>query len=90
VPNAAAGPHVVTAVGDTFVCFCNPEGKFTVLGAKAPSKLPRTGIYVGVLLVTAAALIVFGRAFVAESRRRRRTSAAFELEDDELMPSGRR
>lgn len=71
--NAAVGTHIVTAVGDTFTCFCNPRGEFTVLAAGTGS-LARTGVEVALVLVVAAALLLVGRAFVAGSRRRRRGS----------------
>lgn len=69
IPPAAAGTHIVTAVGDTFTCFCNPDGQFKVLGAG--SGLPRTGVYAGVLVAVALALLVAGRVLVSVSRRRR-------------------
>ncbi len=71
--NAAVGTHIVTAVGDTFTCFCNPDGKFTVLAASNGS-LARTGVEIALVLVVAAALLLVGRTFVGASRRRRRGS----------------
>ncbi|MDP1821167.1 MAG: LPXTG cell wall anchor domain-containing protein [Acidimicrobiales bacterium] len=72
VPKAAVGTHVVTAVGDTFTCFCNPDGLFRVLAAaKSKSSLPRTGIYLALFLAIAGALLVAGRALIGASRRRR-------------------
>lgn len=71
--SAAVGTHIITAVGDTFTCFCNPRGEFTVLAASTGS-LARTGAQVALLLVVAAALLLAGRALVNASRRRRRGS----------------
>ena len=64
------------------VSSCGPEegGGFGVLAAgqsgtqDGRSPLPRTGIYVGVLVALAGALLVFGRGLLAESRRRRRAA----------------
>lgn len=72
VPKAAPGKHVVTAVGDTFTCFCNPRGEFTVLAAgTGTSSLARTGVEAGLVLVIALALLLVGRAAISASRRRR-------------------
>jgi LPXTG-motif cell wall-anchored protein len=78
VPNASVGQHKVAAVGDTFVV----EKGFEVLSGTGTSKLPKTGIYIALLLVIGLALIVGGRAFIAASRVRRRTNAAFMLDDE--------
>jgi len=82
VPNAAPGNHIIVAVGDTFTCFCNPDGVFKVLGAKAGGKLPKTGIYVGLFLAMAAVFLLAGRAFLAESRRRRAEALAEARAED--------
>jgi len=81
VPNAAPGNHLIVAVGDTFTCFCNPDGVFKVLGAKA-GKIPKTGIYVGLFLAMAAVFLLAGRAFLAESRRRRAEALAEAQAED--------
>jgi hypothetical protein len=90
VPPAAPGTHVVTAVGDTFTCFCNPDGAFRVLAAKAVAgkgTLPRTGVYLLLFLVAALALLVAGRGLVAASRRRRAGATAEDpFVDDDLTP----
>jgi hypothetical protein len=87
VPNASVGAHRVAAVGDTFVV----EKGFEVLSSAGAKNLPKTGIYVALMLVVALALIVGGRAFIAASRVRRRTNAAFMLdEDDELTYTSHR
>ena len=83
VPNAAPGTHVVTAVGDTFSCFCNPNGAFRVLSAKSPRSLPRTGIYVALYLVLAAILLGIGSELVLRARRRRARVLAAVQDDDE-------
>jgi hypothetical protein len=93
VPPAQPGNHIVTAVGDTFTCFCNPDGVFRVLAAKgAKGALPRTGVYIALFLVVAAALLVLGRGLIAASRRRRAAALAAEGtsgfgldEDDDLL-----
>ena len=95
VPPASPGTHIVTAVGDTFTCFCNPNGEFRVLAAKtSKGAIPRTGVYVGLFLVIAVALLVVGRGLLAASRRRHaRTGSANPFIDDEdrdPTPSGRR
>jgi hypothetical protein len=72
VPKAAAGTHIVTAVGDTFTCFCNPKGEFTALAASSGGgNLARTGVEAALMLVLGMVLLLVGRAFVAEARRRR-------------------
>lgn len=93
IPPAAAGTHIVTAVGDTFTCFCNPDGQFRVLGAKG-SGLPRTGVYAGVLVAVALALLVTGRVLVSVARRRRSSGIDpfldDEVEDRDHQLAGRR
>lgn len=71
VPDVTIGAHSITAVGANFTCFCNPDGVFTVLAKRTGTSvgsLARTGIYVGLLLVIAAALFVLGRAFLRASK----------------------
>jgi hypothetical protein len=81
--SAAVGTHVVRAVGDTFTCFCNPDGKFTVLSAGG-SSLARTGVEAGLLVAVAVALLLFGRGLVMASRRGRGAEAAEDELDEEL------
>jgi hypothetical protein len=69
--SAAVGTHIVRAVGDTFTCFCNPDGKFQVLSASGGSSLARTGVEAGLLVAVAVALLIFGRGLVMASRRGR-------------------
>jgi hypothetical protein len=70
VPKAAAvGTHIVTAVGDTFTCLCNPRGEFKVLAAST-GNLARTGVQVAAVLAVAAALLLVGRTSLGASRRR--------------------
>ena len=87
VPPAAPGTHIVTAVGDTFSCFCNPEGEFRVLAAAAgKGGLPRTGVYAGLFVVIAIALLIAGRALLAASRRRNAGAGSGNpFIDDELV-----
>lgn len=84
VPKAAAGTHIVTAVGDTFTCFCNPNGEFKVLATANGGSLVRTGIEAALLVVIAVALLLVGRALV-EASRRRRSDAAVEEDDDRTL-----
>jgi len=85
VPKAAVGSHTVSAVGDTFTCLCNPNGLFRVLAPKAGGKLAKTGVYAALLLAMAAVFLLSGRAFVAESRRRRNLALA-EAQDNAREP----
>lgn len=81
VPEVAAGGYLVTAVGGTFTGECSPDaGLFDVLAATQSQgdgggALPRTGIYAALLVALALALVVAGRAVLAESRRRKRRAA---------------
>lgn len=75
VPKLPPGTYLVSAVGVDFTITCE-DPEFTVLGSKAgrSGTLPRTGIYVGLLLAVAIALTLGGRALLAESKRRKRRS----------------
>ena len=75
--NAVVGKHIVTAVGDTFTCFCNPNGEFTVL-AGAGGGLVKTGVNAVLTLVVAFALLLVGRVLLSSSRRRRAAEQAHE------------
>jgi hypothetical protein len=90
--SATAGTHVVRAVGDTFTCFCNPEGAFKVLGASG-SSLARTGVEIGLLIAMAIALLVLGRGLVLSAKARRtereRRAAQRSDRDHELVRGGR-
>src|SRR5262249_23158152 len=77
---AAVGTHIITAVGGTFTCFCNPRGEFTVLAAGGTGGLARTGVEAGLVIVVALALLLVGRALVTASRQRRRGSLRPEHE----------
>lgn len=80
VPDLAPGRYLVTAVGADFTLRCGPDadGMFEVLagsqgradGGSGSGSLPRTGIYVGLLLALALALFLAGRALLEASRRR--------------------
>jgi hypothetical protein len=85
VPKAAPGTHTITAVGDTFTCFCNPKGEFTVL-AKA-GNLVKTGVNVALALVVGVALLLVGRVLLSTSHRRR--AAERTLEERTLTSSHR-
>lgn len=86
VPQVAAGRYLVTAVGGTFTGECSPEaGLFDVLAATqsrgdGSGALPRTGVYAALLVALALALVVAGRAALAESRRRRRRAARLDAQ----------
>jgi len=80
VPELAPDTYTVTAVGADFTVVCEPQGTFGVLDAdeqRLPgvfggvTGLPRTGIYVALLVVIALVLIVAGRTLLGASRRRR-------------------
>jgi outer membrane lipoprotein SlyB len=90
VPNAAVGTHVVTAVGDTFSCFCNPNGAFRVLASKSARSLPRTGIYIALYLVLAAILLGIGSELVLRARRRRLRLLSAAEDDDSYTYASRR
>ena len=90
VPAAAPGVHIVTAVGDTFSCFCNPNGAFRVLAAKSPRSLARTGIYTALYLVLAAILLGIGSELVLRARRRRARVLAAAEDDESYYTASRR
>lgn len=78
VPVRPPGRYGIAAVGAdvTVVCGADDGGQFSVLAAaqgQGRAPLPRTGIYVGLLVVVAGALLLFGRGLVSASRRGRRT-----------------
>jgi hypothetical protein len=86
VPKAAAvGTHIVSAVGDTFTCFCNPKGEFTVLAAGGHGSLAKTGVEAALLLVIALSLLILGRGFVEASRRRNRAALAGDDADERTL-----
>lgn len=87
VPDVAAGAYLVTAVGGTFTGECGADGDvlFNVLAATQSrgdggGALPRTGIYAALLVALALALVVAGRAALAESRRRKRRAARLDAQ----------
>lgn len=94
VPDLTPGRYLVTAVGADFTLRCgpDPDGLFDVLGSAqgqgggdvGGGSLPRTGIYVGLLLAVALALFLIGRALLSASRRR-----ADRVESRPLTPSSR-
>lgn len=74
VPSRPPGDYSVSAVSGTSTIACGRDGGvgFAVLSAaQGPARgpLPRTGVYVGLLLALATGLLVFGRGFVSASRR---------------------
>lgn len=78
VPEAEPGAHEVTAVGVDFSVSCRTGtgARFEVLASGESrgggGSLARTGVYVGLLVAVAGALLVAGRALLVESKRRRR------------------
>jgi hypothetical protein len=86
--NASVGTHSISAVGDTFQCFCNRDGKFTVVAATAGGSLARTGVEAALVLVVGLALVIAGRGLLAGSRLRRRSALRPEHER-ELARTGR-
>lgn len=82
IPDLPPGHYTVTAVGVNFTLTCDP-GSLEVLATSEESRsglLPRTGIYIGLLLVIAIVLLIVGRRLVSASRRRR-------LERERARPS---
>jgi len=83
VPARGPGTYLVSAVADSFSrpCGSGDGSDFQVLAAGAVADrggsgpLPKTGIYVGALVLTAAALVIAGRGVLGESKRRRRSHA---------------
>jgi hypothetical protein len=80
VPDVDPGRYAVAAVGDTFTSACGSGegGEFAVLasrvggGSGGDDSLPKTGIYVALLVAVALALVLGGRALLGASRRRPR------------------
>ncbi|MFL6206859.1 MAG: hypothetical protein ACJ739_16075 [Acidimicrobiales bacterium] len=82
--DAEPGDHDVTAVGAEFTAPCGtlttPDGE--VLGetitndGNGSGSLPKTGVYVALLLVIGVALVIVGRAVVEASRQRARAAQA--------------
>ncbi len=77
--DAGPGEHTVTAVAPSFTLSCQAPGggDLEVRGASvergdAGGSLPKTGVYIALLVVVALALLVAGRAFVEASRQRAR------------------
>jgi hypothetical protein len=84
VPSMTAGRYLIVAVGSTFTADCAESFGVEVGGVSAErpggngGALPRTGIYVGLLLAIAFALLVGGRALVEGSHQRRKALARAE------------
>jgi hypothetical protein len=75
--DAGPGEHHVTAVAPSFTLTCGSSGgrEGAVMGASLEREnqggsLPRTGVYIALLVVTALALLLGGRAILTASRRR--------------------
>jgi len=85
VPQRPPGEYQVTAVGVSFAIACslNGDASFSVLaagttrpgGGSGGGPLPRTGIYIGLFVVVAGALLLIGRTLTADSKRRRRRAS---------------
>jgi hypothetical protein len=96
VPDVRADTYLVVAVGDTFTAECEAAflivageaiqrpGSVDADGngnsGGGGGSLPRTGIYVGLLLAVAVALLLMGRALLEGSRRRRRRASRLSRE----------
>lgn len=96
VPPVSPGRYLVTAVGADFTARCgaDTDGYFAVLAAQTDRgddrSLPRTGVYVALLVAMAAALLLVGRAVLESARRRRlRIERAMRDEAKHLARSGR-
>jgi hypothetical protein len=83
--DATSGDHDVTAVSSEFTAPCGtvtiPDGE--VLGETVTNdgtggswSLPKTGVYVALLLVLGVALVIVGRAVLEASRQRARAAQA--------------
>lgn len=82
--DAESGPHEVVAVGPGFTARCEipAGGGAQVLGTSTSrsrggllGRLPRTGVFVALLLVLAAALLLVGRLLVDAAGQRRHAAA---------------
>ncbi len=78
VPDLEPGSYLATAVGPDFTIPCGPgeNGAFEVLASDETARpgdgsLPRTGIYIALLLALAVVLLLVGRALLSAARRRR-------------------
>jgi hypothetical protein len=84
VPARDPGRYAVVAVGPAFTSTCTfgSQGDFGVLAAGAATdggdegSLPKTGVYIGILVAIGIALVVVGRTVLAASRRRRSTTTS--------------
>ena len=84
VPQLDSGEYLVTAVSTTFTAECSVGfGVTEVAGAIVDrpgdgniGPLPKTGVYIALLVAVAVALLVVGRSLLAASRRQRRRAWA--------------
>jgi len=83
--DATSGDHDVTAVSSEFTAPCGtatvPDGEVlgetvTNDGTGGSGSLPKTGVYVALLLVIGVALLIVGRAVLEASRQRARAAQA--------------
>jgi len=106
VPDVEPGRYLVTAVGADFTATCSASvgGQFEVRetevlaggvtrdgGGEGGSSLPRTGLYLALLVTIAIGLLLLGRTLLERSRRRRRRAhrAAWQA-GNHLLPSRQR
>jgi hypothetical protein len=83
VPERPRGSYEVAAVGDTFTTSCGRTGgRFTIVqgatterGDAGGGSLPRTGIYVGLLVAVALGLLLLGRALLRARHHREASSS---------------
>ncbi len=84
VPPRPRGSYEVAAVGDSFTTSCGrASGRFTIVrgatlerGDDGGGSLPRTGIYIGLLVAVALGLLLLGRALLSARNDRERSSSA--------------
>ena len=79
VPDLSPGSYPVSVVGASFTLTCEGANQLEVLAASADlgsgGSLPRTGIYVALLVAIAVALLLLGRLLLDASRRKRERAA---------------
>lgn len=82
VPDLPPGTHLLTAVGVGFAVSCSAglDGVEVLAGTitrrpEGSGALPRTGVFVALLVAVAVALLLLGRALVGVARDRRRREA---------------
>ena len=80
VPDISPGSYPVSVVGANFTITCVGANQLEVLAASeglgsGGGSLPRTGVYVALLVAIAVALLLLGRLLLEASRRKRERAA---------------